>query len=71
MTFTLLKRIVELAIKNRLPSMHLQADYAEAGGMVAYGPSYAELHRCAATFVDKILKGTPPARPAGRTADQV
>jgi putative ABC transport system substrate-binding protein len=60
-TFTLLKRIVELAIKNRVPSMHLQAEYAEAGGMVAYGPSYAELYRRAATFVDKILKGTPPA----------
>ena len=41
--------------------MHLQAEYAEAGGMVAYGPSYAELYRRAATYVDKILKGTPPA----------
>ena len=59
-TFTLLKRIVELSIKNRVPSMHLQAEYAEAGGMVAYGPSYAELYRRAATFVDKILKGTAP-----------
>ena len=60
-TFTLLKRIVEMSIKNRVPSMHLQAEYAEAGGMVAYGPSYAELYRRAATYVDKILKGTPPA----------
>ena len=60
-TFTLLKRIVELAIKQRLPSMHLQAEYAEAGGLVAYGPSYIELFRRAATYVDKILKGTKPA----------
>ena len=60
-TFTLLKRIVEMSIKNRVPSMHLQAEYAEAGGMVAYGPSYAELYRRAATYVDKILKGTQPA----------
>lgn len=60
-TFTLLKRIVEMAIKYRVPSMHLQAEYADAGGMVAYGPSYAELYRRAATYVDKILKGAKPA----------
>ena len=60
-TFTLLKRIVELTIKHRVPSMHLQAEYADAGGMVAYGPSYAELYRRAATYVDKILKGAKPA----------
>ena len=60
-TFTLLKRIVELTIKHRVPSMHLQAEYADAGGMVAYGPSYAELYRRAATYVDKILKRTAPA----------
>ena len=47
-TFTLLKRIVELAIKHRLPSTHLQAEYADAGGLVAYGPSYTELYRRAA-----------------------
>jgi putative ABC transport system substrate-binding protein len=60
-TFTLLRRIVELAIKNRLPSMHLQAEYVEAGGLVSYGPNYADLYRRAASFVDKILKGRTPA----------
>jgi len=60
-TFTLLTRIVELTIKHRVPSMHLQAAYADAGGMVAYGPSYTELYRRAATYVDKILKGAQPA----------
>ncbi len=60
-TFTLLRRIVGLAIKSRIPSMHLQVEYAEAGGLVSYGPSYADLFRRAATFVDKILKGAKPA----------
>ena len=60
-TFTLLRRIVELAIKNRISSMHLQVEYAEAGGLVSYGPSYADLFRRAATYVDKILKGAKPA----------
>jgi putative ABC transport system substrate-binding protein len=60
-TFTLLRRIVELAIKSRLPSIHLQVEYAEAGGLVSYGPSYADLFRRAATYVDKILKGVKPA----------
>jgi putative ABC transport system substrate-binding protein len=60
-TFTLLKPIVALAIKNRLPSAHLQVEYVEAGGLVTYGPSYADLFRRAATYVDKILKGTKPA----------
>ena len=60
-TFTLLKRIVELSIKNRLPSMHLQTEYTDAGGLVSYGPSYIDLFRRAATFVDKLLKGRTPA----------
>lgn len=60
-TFTLLRRIVELAIKSSLPSIHLQVEYADAGGLESYGPSYPDLFRRAATYVDKILKGTKPA----------
>jgi putative tryptophan/tyrosine transport system substrate-binding protein len=56
------KRIAELAIKNRLPSMYEGSDWVEAaGGLVSYAASDAESYRRAATYVDKILKGTKPA----------
>ncbi len=54
-------RIAELAIKHRLPTMFDLRMYVEAGGLMSYGPSLADLHRRAATYVDKILKGTKPA----------
>jgi putative ABC transport system substrate-binding protein len=55
------RQIVELAVKRRLPSMRMGEAYAEAGGLMSYGPSYLDLERRAATFVDKILKGANPA----------
>jgi putative ABC transport system substrate-binding protein len=55
------KRIADLAIKNRLPSMYEGSDFVEAGGLVSYASSDAENFRRAATYVDKILKGTKPA----------
>jgi putative ABC transport system substrate-binding protein len=55
------KRIVELAIKNRLPSMHEQIDFVEAGGLVSYAANEADNYKRAAIYVDKILKGTKPA----------
>ena len=54
------KRIAELAIKNRLPSMHEGSDFVEAGGFVSYASSYGEAYRRAAVYVDKILKGAKP-----------
>jgi putative ABC transport system substrate-binding protein len=54
------RRIGELALKHRLPSMSGVVDYVEAGGLVSYGPSYANLFRRAALYVDKILKGAKP-----------
>ena len=54
-------RIVELAAKTRLPAMYGIRDAAEAGGLMAYGPDYAELCRRGATYVDRILKGAKPA----------
>lgn len=54
-------RIAELASKSRLPATFNWRQYAEAGGLLAYGPDLADLWRRAATFVDKILKGTKPA----------
>jgi putative ABC transport system substrate-binding protein len=54
------KRIADLAIKNRLPSMHERSEYVQAGGLVSYAASEAESFRRAATYVDKILKGAKP-----------
>ena len=54
-------RIVELVAKTRLPAMYGIRDAAEAGGLMSYGPDYAELGRRSATYVDRILKGAKPA----------
>ena len=57
---TNLKRIADFAAKNRLPSIYQWSEFADAGGLVTYGPDRADLFRRAATYVDKILKGTKP-----------
>ena len=54
-------RIMEFALHHRLPGVHAYQELVEAGGLMSYGPSYAEMHRRAAYFVDRILKGTKPA----------
>jgi putative ABC transport system substrate-binding protein len=54
-------RILELATKNRLPTMFGEAAQVESGGLMSYAPNSAELFRRAATYVDKILKGAKPA----------
>jgi putative ABC transport system substrate-binding protein len=56
-----LQRILEFAAKNRLPVMYEDRFFAEAGGLISYGPWIAELWRRSATYVDKILKGAKPA----------
>ncbi len=58
--FTNRSEIVRLAQKNRLPSIYGERAYADAGGLIAYGPSAADLWRRAAVYVDKILKGAKP-----------
>jgi putative ABC transport system substrate-binding protein len=55
------KQIVDLAIKNRLPSMFEATDTAEAGGLMSYSANDAESFRRAAVYVDKILRGAKPA----------
>jgi putative tryptophan/tyrosine transport system substrate-binding protein len=55
------KHIVELALQQRLPSMYPTRQFAEEGGVMAYGPLVGDLYRRAATYVDKILKGAKPA----------
>ena len=54
------KRIADLAIKNRLPSMHEGSDYVEAGGLMSYTSDEVANYRRAAYYVDKILKGRTP-----------
>ncbi len=53
--------IIELAAKNQIPAMYGSREFVEAGGLMSYGPSFADLFRRAAGYVDKILKGAKPA----------
>ena len=55
------KRIADLAIKNRLPTMTTRANLVERGGLMSYGPDQEEPYRRVTSMVDKILKGTKPA----------
>jgi ABC-type uncharacterized transport system substrate-binding protein len=59
-TFTHRKRVADLALKNRIATIHGQIQFAEAGAMIVYGPNDADMFRRAATYVDKILKGAKP-----------
>jgi len=60
LTVTYRERIVELAAKNRLPAMYGFREFADTGGLMAYGANIADLCRRAASYVDKILKGANP-----------
>jgi putative ABC transport system substrate-binding protein len=61
--FTLLhhQAIVALAAQHRIPAIYAFGEIVEAGGLMAYGPSFPGRFRQAATFVDKILRGAKPA----------
>ena len=54
------RRLVDLAAKNRLPTVFSWREYVDAGGLMSYGANTADLFRRAATYVDKILKGANP-----------
>jgi putative tryptophan/tyrosine transport system substrate-binding protein len=54
-------RIMDFAVQYRLPGVHAYRELVEAGGLMSFGPSYAGMHRRAAYFVDRILKGAKPA----------
>jgi len=56
-----MKKIADLAVKNRLPSMYEAGQYVEAGGLISYSANEAESFKRAAVYVDKILKGAKPA----------
>jgi putative tryptophan/tyrosine transport system substrate-binding protein len=55
------KRVAELTVKNRLPSISTGRRWVDAGGLISYGEDFNISFRRAATYVDKILKGTKPA----------
>jgi putative ABC transport system substrate-binding protein len=55
------QRIMDFAIKQRLPGVYAYRELTEAGGLMSFGPSYPGMHRRAATYVDKVLKGVDPA----------
>ena len=55
------RRVAEIAIGNRLPTMLSRREHVEAGGLVSYGTNYSDMYRRAATYVDKILKGAKPS----------
>ena len=56
-----LAQLSKQAARHRLPAMYSRREFVEAGGLMAYGPSYEDNYRRAATYVDKILKGAKPA----------
>ena len=60
LVFTNRVRINSLAQDARLPTIYGGREYVEAGGLMSYGPSYTDLFRRAADYVDKILRGTKP-----------
>ena len=55
------RRLVDMAAKNRLPTVFPWREWVDAGGLMSYGPNLANMFRRAATYVDKILKGAKPA----------
>jgi putative ABC transport system substrate-binding protein len=58
--YTYRRRIVELVAKSRLPAMYSLREYMDAGGLMFYGSNLPDMHRRAATYVDKVLKGARP-----------
>jgi putative ABC transport system substrate-binding protein len=55
------ERILDVAAKSKVPAMYEAAEYVDAGGLMAYGVTHADLFRRSASHVDKILKGAKPA----------
>jgi putative tryptophan/tyrosine transport system substrate-binding protein len=53
-------RLMDFAARNRLPGIYAYRELVEAGGLMSFGPSYEDMHRRAATYVDEILKGAKP-----------
>ena len=52
--------LFQVAARHRLPAIYESSAFAEAGGLIAYGPDYDELVRRVAVYIDKILRGAKP-----------
>ena len=61
LTYAHRAKLVQLALKHRLPGIYWVRDYVEAGGLMSYGANFGDVGRRAAYFVDRILRGTKPA----------
>ena len=55
------ERMIDLTKEQRLPNVNAYKELVEVGGLMSYGPSYEDMHKRAAIYVDKILKGAKPA----------
>jgi hypothetical protein len=64
-------QLVRLAARHRLPTVYVQREFVEAGGLMSYGGNLAYQFRRAAVYVDKILKGRKTRRSAGRATDPI
>jgi putative ABC transport system substrate-binding protein len=60
MIFNNIKSIASMAARARLPAIFFDSAFVDAGGLMSYGPNFTEMHRRAAYFVDRILKGAKP-----------
>ena len=64
-------QVVDLAVKSRLPAIYDRREFVDDGGLMSYATNFADLARRAATYVDKILKGSKARRPSRGAADKV
>src|SRR5262245_65758406 len=53
--------IITLAARHKLPAVYQERNYADAGGLISYGPNFLDQYRRAAGYVDRILRGEKPA----------
>ena len=61
LTFRNAPQVTALAAKHRLPAIYLCRQFVTNGGLISYGPDFADLYLRAGGYVDKILKGTKPS----------